>query len=348
MSTLLEHLLEGHELVPEHDHRPSVIGKRSENEKRSASEERPVKETPPIDKKRSVNETPSVGDTTPVGETPWRANDKRSVKETRPVNKNRSVKETPYVNETPLDGEIPSGSETMEPRPCKSSEKLPDTAASAAAVRSGSDVSSAATVPGETKTTNPDPPLRNGAGHRENQPNPVDPLSTAPPTPVNRLTSESTPVIFVGFGTGANSLLHLAVNSRLSAAPPARNAGDRCGGGGVCLDGQSGCGGGGMIGRGHVRGSRTGSVGGGGCGGGGGGGDSGSSSLAAALHRSGLRVGGFVLVNGFVTLEKQASQVSGPRGQGRGGGGHFHPTKHQRFRWRSISRHEKAQQYSAK
>lgn len=228
MSTLLEHLLDGQELVSKHDD-------------------------------LSANETSMVNEIPPATEPP-------------PTNETPSANEAPSVSETPSADELPPVDETLGPHPSDSSERSPHTAASTPP-RSAFDAS--------TESARP----------RESQKDPAPQFSTVFPTPMDGSPSSvSSPIIFVGFGTGANSLLHLAVSSRLSASFPARNVGGgRISSGGVVTSG-----------AGHARGSCS-----------DGGGES-RSPLALALRRSALHVGGLVLVNGFVSLEKQASKVRGP------------------------------------
>ncbi len=112
--------------------------------------------------------------------------------------------------------------------------------------------------------------------------------------------SSSSPVIFLGFGSGANSLLHLAAGALGAPAHPGKrgqgerfdgSAGDDDGGGYEHDEG----GGGGNEGE-YVSDS---------CGGAG----SAGGPLSSALRRRGLRVGGMVLVNGFVSLDEQSRQA---------------------------------------
>lgn len=252
MSTLLEHLLDGHELVP----------------KRAG---------------QMVNETSSLNETPPANEIPP-AVESPSVNEIPPANESPSANEPPSVDEPPSVNELPPAGETVELRPGEPSDRQPDTAA------------------------NPPPrsafaaPTRE-AEPRENETNSDSLLSTEFPAPVGSSLppSSSSPMIFVGFGTGANSLLHLAVSSRLSVSPSS-GGGDLTG----VVDGLSSSGGGVTGGGGHARGSFPDLPEGGGCGGG-----ESRSPLALALQRSALHVGGLVLVNGFVSLENQASKVRG-------------------------------------
>lgn len=122
-------------------------------------------------------------------------------------------------------------------------------------------------------------------------------------------------VIFVGFGTGANSLLHLASGPlRVLSQSPKHEGGDGRGGrsGGVG-EGEHGSGGQVDGGRdlpdGHdgerrkreqgndVR----------------GGAEAGYGHLTSVLHNKGLRVGGLVLANGFVSLDEDSTQARRPR-----------------------------------
>ena len=252
MSALLEHLLDGDELVPKRD-------------------------GPMIIETSSLNETPAANENPP-------ANESSSVNETPPANESPSANEPPSIDEAPSVNETPPASERVEPRPSDPSDRQPDTAASSAR-RSAFATSTGEAEPRENKT-NSEPPFS------ADFPGPMG--SSLPP-------SASSPIIFVGFGTGANSLLHLAVSSRLSVSPS--SSGDCLAGAG---DDRSSSGAGVEGGGGHARGSFSDMPEGGGCGGG-----ESRSPLALALQRSALHVGGLVLINGFVSLENQASKVRG-------------------------------------
>lgn len=111
---------------------------------------------------------------------------------------------------------------------------------------------------------------------RENTPGEASSTaSAAPPSASNTCSSFSraTPVILVGFGTGANSLLHLA------AGPLSQERNEDLGGGG---DGDGGC---------TLR------------------DDAGGELLNSVLCRKGFRVGGLILVNGFISLDEQSTQA---------------------------------------
>lgn len=122
---------------------------------------------------------------------------------------------------------------------------------------------------------------------------------------------EAFPVIFVGFGFGAHSLLHLAAGPlRTRSQPPKRQPRDNCGGGCSDVDDFGGCfsvgtdfhGDDNDSGIGDHEKQRDG-------GNGGGGGTASDGRLASALYRKGLRVGGLVLVNGFFALDEQSTQA---------------------------------------
>ncbi|CAM9107284.1 unnamed protein product [Ectocarpus sp. 6 AP-2014] len=136
-----------------------------------------------------------------------------------------------------------------------------------------------------------------------------------PPPPKSPRTSpparEAFPVIFVGFGFGAHSLLHLAAGPlRTRSQRLKRRPRDNCGGGCSDVDDFGGCfsvgsgfhGDDNDSGIGDHEQQRDG-------GNGGGGGTASDGRLASALYRKGLRVGGLVLVNGFFALDEQSTQA---------------------------------------
>lgn len=102
-------------------------------------------------------------------------------------------------------------------------------------------------------------------------------------------SSLSSPVIFVGFGAGANALLHLASSYLLLPS-------SGCGVVDIVSDGAATCSRMDVANDGNDRRDVD---------------HDGKSSgrLALALHRNALHVGGLVLVNGFVSLDKQSAQV---------------------------------------
>lgn len=143
----------------------------------------------------------------------------------------------------------------------------------------------------------------------------IDASAPRPSPPKSARSSPSSgedfPVIFVGFGFGAHSLLHLAAGPlRTRPQPPKRKPSDNCGGG--CSD-ADGSGGYSSVGSdfhgddndsgimGHEQQQDGGN--------GGGGGTARDGRLASALYRKGLRVGGLVLVNGFFALDEQSTQA---------------------------------------
>lgn len=101
-------------------------------------------------------------------------------------------------------------------------------------------------------------------------------------------------MIFVGFGTGANSILHLA-------AGPLRQERIENLRGGSGGDGRRSP-------FGDVGGEFNETEGGGDTGGGV---EAGDGTLTSVLCRKGFRMGGLVLVNGFVSLDEQSTQASG-------------------------------------
>lgn len=127
-------------------------------------------------------------------------------------------------------------------------------------------------------------------------------------------------VILVGFGTGAHALLHLASGPLrdLSQSLQHEHSSDR---GGAT---------GGAGGEGKIEGDGVGEYDGrdlpnglddgnnereqGGSGIHGGGAEASRGRLASVLHTKGLRVGGLVLANGFVSLDEQSTQVGEPKG----------------------------------
>ena len=102
------------------------------------------------------------------------------------------------------------------------------------------------------------------------------------------------PVILVGFGTGANSLLHLAagpLRQELSEDLDGNGGGDRRralrhGDDGECKEGEGGI-------------DTAGDV------------EAGGGLLRSVLCRKGFRVGGLILVNGFASLDGQSTQARG-------------------------------------
>lgn len=147
------------------------------------------------------------------------------------------------------------------------------------------------------------------------------PASAVPPT-ARRSTCPSSSyrvpaVIFVGFGTGANALLHLTAGPLRALSQSPKHAhggrGGRGGGGGGEGGGEGGQGREGDGGRdlpdgndsggneqeqgSDIRGDAEASCG----------------LLASVLRSKGLRVGGLVLANGFVSLDEQSTQARGPR-----------------------------------
>ncbi|CAM9910671.1 unnamed protein product, partial [Ectocarpus sp. 12 AP-2014] len=150
------------------------------------------------------------------------------------------------------------------------------------------------------------------AGMQQNDIDAAPPCPSSPKSPRSSpSTREAFPVIFVGFGFGAHSLLHLAAGPlRTCLQPPKRQPRDNCGGGCSDVDDFGDCFPVGTDFHGDDKDSgigvheqqRDG-------GNGGGGGIASDGRLASALYHKGLRAGGLVLVNGFVALDEQSTQA---------------------------------------
>lgn len=106
----------------------------------------------------------------------------------------------------------------------------------------------------------------------------------APPTETTTCPNASAAVVFVGFGSGAHSLLHLAAGPLLPLSPKCSTTVDTTSSGGRCIRDNTST----------PDASRGGSE---------------SGRLALVLDRRGLRISGLVLVNGFVSLDEQSEQV---------------------------------------
>lgn len=122
--------------------------------------------------------------------------------------------------------------------------------------------------------------------------------AAAPPGASDTCASVSrvTPVIFVGFGIGTNSLLHLAAGPlRQERGEELGEGSGRDGGRHLCddVDGELN----------ETEGGRD----------TGGGVEAGDGFLTSILYRKGFRMGGLVLVNGFVSLDEQSTQARGLR-----------------------------------
>lgn len=118
-------------------------------------------------------------------------------------------------------------------------------------------------------------------------------------------------VIFVGFGTGANSLLHL-VSGPLRARPPPPKHEHSIGRGGRGGGGDGGEDGDGRdLPDGHDAGGNEQEKGSDNRGGA----EASCGRLASVLHSKGFRVGGLILANGFVALNGQSVQVMEQRDQ---------------------------------
>lgn len=152
---------------------------------------------------------------------------------------------------------------------------------------------------------------------------PCSPAASAVPSTPRKSTCPSLhrapAVIFVGFGTGAHALLRLASGPlrALSQPPHGLSSSDRGGGTGGGGGGEGEGDGGrdfpndgldGGDGNEREQQSGRGNHGGGAetiyCG-----------RLASVLHNKGLRVGGMILANGFVSLDEQSTQVGERRGE---------------------------------
>lgn len=137
-------------------------------------------------------------------------------------------------------------------------------------------------------------PPRSPAPPQYGEADPALPSSSMPPEMRASSPSPLSPIIFVGFGTGANALLHLVASPALA---PFSIGKDRDGRGDDGDDAATEAGSGGRGGDDSTR----------------GGDDSGGQvggSLIPVLRHNGLRVGGLVLVNGFVSLDEQSTHVS--------------------------------------
>lgn len=141
-------------------------------------------------------------------------------------------------------------------------------------------------APSEQKPEAADASAEVANSQRENTPEDARLSASAAPPKASDICSslsQVTPMILVGFGTGANSLLHLA-------AGPLRQEGSE----GL---GRGGGGDGGKLPCDDVGGECN---------------DTGGGLLASSLYRKGFRVGGLVLVNGFISLDEQSTQARGP------------------------------------
>ncbi|CAM9926140.1 unnamed protein product, partial [Ectocarpus fasciculatus] len=157
-----------------------------------------------------------------------------------------------------------------------------------------------------------------GAGMQQSDIDASPPCPSPPESPRSSPSArEAFPVVFVGFGLGAHSLLHLAAGPlRTRSQPPERKPrNDNFSGG--CSSDADGIGRRFSVGsdfRGDDNDSR---IGGheqqrdGDGGGGGGGGAASDGRLALVLYRKELRVGGLVLVNGFFDLDEHSTSVVG-------------------------------------
>ncbi|CAM9129624.1 unnamed protein product, partial [Hapterophycus canaliculatus] len=133
-------------------------------------------------------------------------------------------------------------------------------------------------------------------------------------------SSEASPAIFVGFGTGANSILHLAAAPRRTSSQPLQHEYKDDGVGGLnstlhdTVGGVVGDDGASKVGCGrNPRGTHPNGV-------GiheqerdplihGGGGKASDGLLVSMLRRQGLRISGLILVNGFMSVDEPATQV---------------------------------------
>lgn len=159
--------------------------------------------------------------------------------------------------------------------------------------------------PQPTLTTEPEAEVANariGEALSERENTPEKALSSASAAPSSApdtclSVSRPTPVILVGFGTGANSLLYLATEPlRQERSEDLSGGNDGDGGRNLCDDVDSefneaewGCDTGGGV-------------------------EAGGGLLTSILSCKGFGVGGLVLVNGFVSLDEQSTQARGRRG----------------------------------
>lgn len=142
----------------------------------------------------------------------------------------------------------------------------------------------------------------------EGSPAPSSGSTAAPPPSTSSSPSQypgrssPSPVIFLGFGSGANALLHLAAGALGAPAHPGKR------GHSERFDGRvSHHDGGGYERDGGGDGGHEGEYASDPCGGA----EPAGGPLSSALQRRGLRVGGMVLVNGFVSLDEQSRQARG-------------------------------------
>lgn len=104
----------------------------------------------------------------------------------------------------------------------------------------------------------------------------------APPTATTACSCVRAAVVFVGFGSGAHSLLHLATGPLLPVSPESTTAETNNSGRERVRESTST--------RDVFRACESG-------------------RLALALDRRGLRISGLVLINGFISLDEQSEQV---------------------------------------